>query len=74
MSLKEYDKRMNAFLRMLKETPPSTNSDGVYYPGERRYQRYLQRKKQGIPLSDEVVKDLNDMAKSLSVQGVYQGE
>jgi LDH2 family malate/lactate/ureidoglycolate dehydrogenase len=74
MSLKEYGKRMDAFLRMLKETPPSPNSDGVYYPGERRYQRYLQRKKRGIPLSDEVVKDLNDIAESLSVQGLSQGE
>lgn len=74
MSLKEYGKRMDAFLQMLKDTPPSPNSDGVYYPGERRYQRYLQRKKRGIPLSDEVVKDLNDIAESLSVQGLSQGE
>lgn len=74
MSLEEYYRRMDAFLQMLKETSPAENSEGVYYPGERRYQRYLERKKNGIPLPNEVLNDLNDMAKSLSLTGLYTGE
>lgn len=71
ISLEEYYKRMDAFLRMLKGTPPAEKSDGVYYPGERRYQRYLERKKNGIPLPFEVLNDLNVMAQNLLLNGLH---
>ncbi|MBA4603924.1 Ldh family oxidoreductase [Thermoactinomyces mirandus] len=67
ISEEEYYTRMECFLRMIKETPLSQNSNGIYYPGERRYQRYLKRKRKGICLSDQVWKDLNELAHKLSL-------
>lgn len=74
ISEEEYYSRIDCFLRMIKETPLSPNSSGIYYPGERRYQRYLERKKTGISLPDQVWKDLNDIAYKLFLPGLLEAK
>jgi LDH2 family malate/lactate/ureidoglycolate dehydrogenase len=70
MSEDEYYRRMDCFLRMIKETPLAQNSNAVYYPGERRYQRYLERKKSGVCLPDHIWDNLNAIADELSLPGL----
>jgi LDH2 family malate/lactate/ureidoglycolate dehydrogenase len=58
-----YLDRIEQFLKELKAVPLAKHAEAIYYPGERRYQRYIQRKRNGIPLTEEIVEELNQTAK-----------
>lgn len=67
MSLEMYHLRIEQFLRELKSVPRAEGAEEILYPGEGRQRRICRREKGGIPLSREVVSDLEDLGRSCGV-------
>ncbi|WP_099157024.1 Ldh family oxidoreductase [Virgibacillus ndiopensis] len=62
-SMESYYSKMNKFLEEIRNVPLAEGSEDILYPGERRYRTYVENKKQGIALSEEVVKELEQLGK-----------
>ncbi|MBA4495709.1 Ldh family oxidoreductase [Paenactinomyces guangxiensis] len=62
MPMEGYYRRVEQFVEELKSAPKAGDADEIYYPGERRYQRYLETLHSGISLSDEVWEELKQLA------------
>lgn len=67
MPLEMYHLRIEQFLRELKSVPRAEGAEEILYPGEGRQRRIRRREKGGIPLSREVVSDLEDLGRSCGV-------
>ena len=46
---------------------PAEGFDRIYYPGEIEADRMVDRKKQGVPIEDGLMAELNELADNLGV-------
>lgn len=67
MDMDEYYARMEQFLSEVKNVPLGKDATEIKYPGERRYQTYIEHQKQGIALSKQVVDELNELANNCAI-------
>lgn len=67
MDMDEYYDRMEQFLKEIKDVPLAKGAEEIKYPGERRYQTYLQHKRNGIALSRQVVEELSELGSRCGV-------
>jgi LDH2 family malate/lactate/ureidoglycolate dehydrogenase len=67
MPIDVYFRRIGQFLRELKSVPRAEGAEEILYPGEGRERRIRRRLREGIPLSREVVSDLEEVGRSCAV-------
>lgn len=67
MQMEEYYDRMEQFLQEVKAVPTAKDVNEIFYPGERRHQTYIRRRREGIFLSDEVRNELIRLGQELNV-------
>ncbi|GGD61697.1 Ldh family oxidoreductase [Paenibacillus nasutitermitis] len=67
MTLDHYFDLMEGFIQELKDTPTTSQTDRIYYPGERRDERYRQRSASGVTISDEVTSELTRLGEGLGI-------
>jgi L-2-hydroxycarboxylate dehydrogenase (NAD+) len=67
MSMTDFEARMDEFSRRIAELPKAAGFDEILMPGEPERRREIERRKSGIPLSDNVVADLAAEAERVSV-------
>lgn len=58
MSLEDFDARMDEFYERIKKLPRAANVDEVMLPGEPEERREAQRRKEGVPITTNVIDDL----------------
>jgi LDH2 family malate/lactate/ureidoglycolate dehydrogenase len=63
----EFQQRLEALIREVKEAPPIDAERPVMLPGEAEHQRMARRRQEGIPVSQETVAGLRDLAQQLNV-------
>jgi LDH2 family malate/lactate/ureidoglycolate dehydrogenase len=66
----EFVERMGALVDQLHDCPPAEGSQGVMLPGEIEHRLRAKRLQEGLPLDDTLVKELNELAASLSAPQV----
>jgi len=67
MSGEEYDKRIDAWVKMIKDTPMADPSKKQIIPGELEYLKEQERLRDGIPLPEELVGDLRKLEEKLGM-------
>jgi ureidoglycolate dehydrogenase (NAD+) len=66
-SIDVFKKRMTEMMEMLRSQKPSEGYDQVMVPGDPEKIMKKKRKKEGIPLSQEMIEDFKSIAKELKV-------
>lgn len=61
-----FKERVDKLIDSVKKTKPMKSADEVYLPGELEFLEEERRKKEGIPVKDNLWKDLEDWKKKLS--------
>jgi L-2-hydroxycarboxylate dehydrogenase (NAD+) len=64
----EFRKDMDLMLSRLRESPPVKWEKQVYFAGLKEYQMEAETKKNGVPLSSDVYKDLCDIAEQFKIE------
>jgi len=67
VALDEYSRRMDEVIRLIRATPTIEGVDRVLLPGQREHETALERSRTGIPLSSELVAELQDLAASVGL-------
>lgn len=62
MPLRDYAQRMTDMIGEIKGVPRADEVDAIRIPGERRQSIAEERKKDGIPINEGVLQELNDLA------------
>jgi len=62
-----FNKRVDEMIRDIRSAPKAKGSDRIYLPGEMEWDRYENYSKNGIPLPEDVVKNLVDMAGDVGI-------
>ena len=62
MPIKDFKERLNWVVKELKSSPLAKGSKGVFIPGEIEYEEELKRKEKGIPISEQIWKDLQKLS------------
>lgn len=73
MPTETFKARIDHLIRGIKSSPKAKGSDRIYVPGEMEWERYYRAKEQGIPLSEQLVAGLNELAEKLGVAGLGAG-
>jgi LDH2 family malate/lactate/ureidoglycolate dehydrogenase len=63
MSRADYDSRMDEFYERAQALPKASGVDEILMPGEPEVRKEADRRANGIPLTDNVLVDLNEVAK-----------
>lgn len=64
MNLKSFGERLNWVVRELKLSSLAEGSQRIYIPGEKEWEIEEKRRREGIPISEEVWKDLKKLSKN----------
>lgn len=64
----EFKSMMDGYLRMLRETRPVEGQERVYYAGLIEHETKQERSREGIPLHEQVVIYLRELANELGVE------
>ena len=64
MPLEEFNARMETFIAELKGVPLARGVDEVFYPGEMEARSDTRRRREGIELPDDTIRDLREIANS----------
>lgn len=67
MPPERFGARMEQLIAMLKETPPADGFDEILMPGEPEARAERERRRTGVPLPDNVIADLEAVAKRTGV-------
>lgn len=62
-----FKKRINHMVDELKSCPPCEGSKGVFMPGEIEFHKEQQCRENGLSISPEVLKNLNDFASEIGI-------
>jgi len=65
--LDEFLNEVDAYVRTVHAVPPVAGVERVYVPGEIEFELAEARRRDGIPLDDNIVTDLNALARDLSL-------
>ncbi len=68
MPIEEFLGRMDHMVREIKDSPRAEGVGEIYIPGERRANTAEKRRKEGIPVSRQLLDELNTLAKELGVE------
>ncbi|MFD2160843.1 Ldh family oxidoreductase [Paradesertivirga mongoliensis] len=68
--VEEFKSHMDNWIERFKSAKPIDANQPLVIPGEPELEAEAERKIHGIPLVDPVVKDLNEMAKTLGIDGI----
>jgi LDH2 family malate/lactate/ureidoglycolate dehydrogenase len=68
--LDDFKAHMDNWIERFKSAKPIDESQSLIIPGEPELEAEADRKINGIPLVDSVVKDLNEMADALEIEGI----
>lgn len=68
LSAREFGRRMDEILRMLKATSPAPGIERVLAPGEPEFTAELRNRREGITLADEVLEELVNLGREVGVQ------
>lgn len=60
MSLTDFEARMDAFYERIKELPKAAGVEEIMMPGEPEQRREDQRRREGIPVTANVIRDLTE--------------
>lgn len=60
--LEDFKERLDWVVKELKSSPLAEGSKGVFVPGEIEYEEELKRKEKGIPISEQIWKDLQKLS------------
>jgi LDH2 family malate/lactate/ureidoglycolate dehydrogenase len=63
----EFKEHMDQWIRRFRSAEPTAGNEKVLIPGDPERELEIIRKKEGIPLHDSVVQDLNDLGKKFGV-------
>ena len=63
----EFKIAMDAMLRSLGGAPPASGQDRIYMPGEIEHETAEQRRRTGIPLTDQELNDLRELSSTYCV-------
>jgi LDH2 family malate/lactate/ureidoglycolate dehydrogenase len=64
----EFKAHMDNWVMRFKNASPTNPDQKVIIPGEPEFEAEIDRRKNGIPIVDAVVKDLNEVAEKLHVK------
>jgi len=67
MPIDVFKREVDHQLRELRESKRLPGVDAIYFPGELRAQRRSDRQRNGVPLADEVLIQLDNLADELGV-------
>jgi LDH2 family malate/lactate/ureidoglycolate dehydrogenase len=67
MPIEDYFDLMEKFLKEVKDVPVAAGTDEIFYPGERRYQKYAARSVAELAVSREVAEELRGLGGSLGI-------
>lgn len=67
MPIEEFTQRMKDMIREIKETPKADGISEIRIPGERRQIIAEKRRRDGIPISDGLLSELNKFAKKFKI-------
>jgi len=67
MPLDMFISRLDHMVNEVKGSPKATGVEEIFIPGERRTNKFLERKREGIPVSQPVLDELNELALQFSV-------
>jgi LDH2 family malate/lactate/ureidoglycolate dehydrogenase len=65
--VKEFKQDMDRLIRELRETPPIPGEERVYVAGEIEFATEKERRRNGIPLLDSVLKGLRGVGEQLAI-------
>lgn len=72
MEEEELKSRMATFYRAIKQSPMWDETNEMMLPGELEYRSEQERRENGIPLSANLVKDLEKLGEQLGVEGTLK--
>lgn len=67
MPIEEFKQRMDLQLSSIRALKPATGFNAVSYPGERESRMEKERSGKGIPLSEQTMKDMEQLAEQLNI-------
>jgi LDH2 family malate/lactate/ureidoglycolate dehydrogenase len=67
MPLADFEARMETAIERLKALPPAKGFSAVQYPGERSGAAEMERRNSGIPVEEEALRVLRDLAAELGI-------
>lgn len=67
-SLDDFKSRMDEVIDNLKNAPKMAGEERIYIHGEKEYEIEEERRKNGIPLHDQVITSLEELAAKLEIQ------
>jgi len=67
MNLSDFLSRLDHMAGEIKSSPKATGVEEIYLPGERRTINAQKRKTAGLPISDQLLSELNGLARDLGV-------
>jgi ureidoglycolate dehydrogenase (NAD+) len=68
----EFKRRMDLFIREVRNVPLADGVEKIYMPGELERERTRERLKNGIPLSVEIARELIDTANKLKIKHPFK--
>jgi L-2-hydroxycarboxylate dehydrogenase (NAD+) len=66
--LPEFKADMDNFIDLLKSSPKAEGEGRIYIPGEKEFEREVERRRDGIPLHPKVVANMKRIGEELSVK------
>ena len=69
---KEYDAQMDDYIDNIKNSPKAAGSEKIMLPGEIEWAKKAKAQKNGIELTDDVVKSLEQLQKSSGLKINWQ--
>ena len=70
LSRAELDQIMDNYMTAFRAVPPKPGVEKVLLPGELEYETELDRRKNGIPVSEALIKELNDYSDKIGIPHV----
>lgn len=73
MPLDEFRARMDEVIRAVKSSTPRPGVEGIVVAGERSFKESLKRRREGIPVSERVIREIDEWAGELGVMTLATG-
>ncbi len=68
MEVGDYERRMGEFVQMAKTRAVRPGFDEIMVPGEQEARRIAAKSKEGVPIDDVVLADMQALGKELSLE------
>jgi LDH2 family malate/lactate/ureidoglycolate dehydrogenase len=69
--IEAFQERMDTLIDLLKSAPLAKGVDAILMPGEKEFRMEQKRKKEGIPLGEVTVRELNQLAEKFGLQSPF---